>query len=953
MAALTPVASVDALVSVIQKSGLLTAEKLVKVREAAAKATDAKQLARELVKDGTLTRWQAGQLINGYHLLVIGKYKLMDQIGTAPTGRLYLAEHAQIGRRHTLKVLAKRLASKPQAVKQFLTAAQNACGLDHHNISHVYDVNQEGDRHYVVMEYVEGEDLEHLIEREGPLKLPEALSFIAQAAEGLAHAHDNGVVHGDLKPSNLLRDNSGTIKILEIGQTGTGAAWEAEGADESVEMAALGAVIFQAPELRGDGEVADVACDVYSLGSVLCFLLTGKVAPDAAAAVKLLQSTRGVPERVIDLCSRMMADKPDGRPRTIGIVLDQLVAAAQGSAPSQEATALVEASPNEDGTKAKREKQADPANKPKKPPVAKAIADDGSVVIVIPDGSVPVKSPEPMEPFSIKTKGRAGKQPGGKNAKTASPPPTGAPADGKVSDDDSAAEPAAKILSPLVLAGAIGGGALVLGLIIALVCLFALGGSKKDVAQNGSVPAKAVAPKVEPRSEPTESNPEPPSEINPEVNPVATIAPAQPPPAELAADSKAAAPSASAAGSSADANAAADTAPAAAKKEDAAEKKPEPKDQPKPEAKPEPPPPKTESKPAAKPAAPKPAPKPDPFKGLAKAVSLPELPEATGQPSTDAMSPLVLGPCKLDAGATLVVSLLGADGAIRGSRQKFDLVPKAGAAREWDFFLTGGAAPVAIATLAAKEGNLVFQWTDEAVKQAASARQLCNCALDLTAETRHIVTALRTPVRGEPLKVEIDKASPAVRWNIGALPMAKQMFIEVTRTEGIKAHRQEPKGPVSVGETFTVGTGKDDKSVALFLKLTTSSTARTVDVKLQPQVKLEGQELRNYRRKELLNLQPQIAQEIPVIEAELKKTKDKRPSLPAEKQLQETRVASLANELLNRSNALDQIVYLTSFADNFPGTALMHFRVYYQSQSGDTQIDLLRTEDEPPPARAK
>src|SRR4029453_13565732 len=120
------------------------------------------------------------------------------------------------------------------------------------------------------------------------------------------------------------------------------------------------------------------------------------------------------------------------------------------------------------------------------------------------------------------------------------------------------------------------------------------------------------------------------------------------------------------------------------------------------------------------------------------------------------------------------------------------------------------------------------------------ARQLCNCALDLTTGASHFITALRTPIHGDPLKVEIDKASPAVRWNIGALPMAKQMFIEVTRTEGIKANRQEPKGPVGVGETLTVGTGKDDKAVALFLKLATSSTARTVDVKLQPQVKLEG-----------------------------------------------------------------------------------------------------------------
>src|SRR5262249_60277588 len=122
---------------------------------------------------------------------------------------------------------------------------------------------------------------------------------------------------------------AGTLKILEIGQTGTGAAFEAEGADESIEMGALGAVIFQAPELRGDGEVADVACDVYSLGSVLCFLLTGKAAPDAETAVNQLQATNIVPAEVIALCRHWMADQPADRPRTVAIVLEQLTAAAQ------------------------------------------------------------------------------------------------------------------------------------------------------------------------------------------------------------------------------------------------------------------------------------------------------------------------------------------------------------------------------------------------------------------------------------------------------------------------------------------------------------------------------------------------------------------------------------------------------------------------------------------------
>src|SRR5262245_39198500 len=154
MAAPAPVANVAAFLKAIQRSALFSADALEKIRQQATDTPDPKQLARDLVRGGLLTRWQAAQLLHGFHALTIGKYKLLDELGAAPTGRLYLAEHAQMGRRHTLKVLARRLAGNPQAVKQFLTSAQNACGLDHHNISHVYDVNQEGDKHYVVMEHV-------------------------------------------------------------------------------------------------------------------------------------------------------------------------------------------------------------------------------------------------------------------------------------------------------------------------------------------------------------------------------------------------------------------------------------------------------------------------------------------------------------------------------------------------------------------------------------------------------------------------------------------------------------------------------------------------------------------------------------------------------------------------------------------------------------------------------
>src|SRR5947199_10705988 len=164
------------------------------------------------------------------------------------------------------------------------------------------------------MEQSEGQNLEELVERTGRVNVEQALDFVPQAAEGLAHAHANGVVDGDLKPANLLRDQSGTIKILEIGQAGTGAKPETEGADESVETASLAAVIFQAPELRGDGEAADIACDVYSIGSVLCYLLTAKAAKDAAAAVKLLEAIPGILPETMAFCRRLMADNPQERP---------------------------------------------------------------------------------------------------------------------------------------------------------------------------------------------------------------------------------------------------------------------------------------------------------------------------------------------------------------------------------------------------------------------------------------------------------------------------------------------------------------------------------------------------------------------------------------------------------------------------------------------------------------
>jgi serine/threonine protein kinase len=962
MAALTPVASVDALLGAIEKSGLLSADALTKVKDDAARLNDPKQLARELIKSRTLTKWQAEQLLHGYHRLTVGKYKLLDQLAAAPTGRIYLAEHAQMGRRHALKVLAKRLASNPEAVKQFLDAARKACSLDHRNISHVYDVNQDRLGHYVVMEHVEGEDLERLVARSGRLKLPQALEFVAAAADGLAHAHAKGVVHGDLKPANLLRDQSGTIKILEIGQTPTGAPPESGEIDEAVETAAAGAAIFQAPELRGESRAADVACDVYSLGSVFAFLLTGKPAADANAAGEQLTAAGDIPDAAIELCRQMMAPDRGQRPTAMQEVLGRLTEVAKAPAvkppgktgradgeaaalaADKKETATVKRDQTPDITVKKEvpsDKPERPAGKWKQPPKAKSVEDgkkpeddrktDDSQKPALVFGEAAPRDAEPIGAINIKTRGRRGKK----------PPPVQPPKADATADAGANAEtpPAKTIFTPLVIAGAIGGGGvLILALIIALVCLLVVGRGK-TVAQTNKTKQTAAAPMATPApAAADEANPEAPAlEKNPETNPVVGVA-------ETPTSTAASIPSPAAEPKSSDT-------PAPAKTESPKSDAPEPKKESLPEKKPEPeptPPPKPAAPPPAK-AAPKAAPKPQPFQGFAKAVSLPELPETAGQPAPNALSSVAMGPLGIDDKAALAVNLLTNDAPVRGSQKKFELAPKAGGNREWDVLLGAGGMNANVAALSVKDGKLMFQWTDEAIKQAALASHLSNCALELTSDKSRHVVALRTAVQGQPLIVDIEKPNIGVKWNIADVPIPKQLQIEITSLEGMKQAKQEPKDAIAAGEQFTVWTGPTEKSQPLGLKLTTSATARSVEIKLQPQTKLEGEDPKLYRRKELVTLQQQTAQHLPLLEAEIKRIKDSRGStnnkIQAEldKKLKESRLEAATKELLQRSTQLDQIKYLTDFNTSMQGGAKIHFRVF--TTAGPVQIDLLRTEE--------
>lgn len=937
MAALTPVESVEALLSAIEKSNLLSAEGLAKARETAAPLNDPKAAARALIKDGTLTRWQADQLLHNYHRLIVGKYKLLDQLETSPTGRVYLAEHVQMGRRHALKVLAKRLATNPEAVALFLKGAQNACGLDHKNISHVYDVSQDRLGHFVVMEFVEGQSLEQIVEKSGPLKAPQALEYISQIADGLVYAHSHGVVHGDLKPANVVRDNNGVIKILEIGQDGAGARPETDDADEEVETASLAAVIFQAPELRGDGEGADIACDIYSLGSLLAFLLTGKAAKNAATAVANLEANQATPADVVTLCRDLMADRPTDRPRSIDSVLQSIQSIVIPPAKVSDRTAAEEAA---EAGKSKREKrQPVEERKEERKTEAAVVAggNEGMPIIAI-AGKIPPVVPPPSTDFSIQTRGRL-------KAKLA------LGSGGSAVAGPWSLSALTTRFPPLVIAGAIGGAA-VFALCVAtlVVLLVAANRSTKPIAKAsdekahaaqqavaaaaaGEVEAnpavvdvnpevvvpvavtaadeKAAAPPVEANAPPpaatAQTTPQPPA-TTPAADVAAVTVPSTQPPTTAAPAPAKPAPEAQSTSSEAPAAvvAAAPTKPPAAA-----------------------------STPAKKSAS-------NPFKGFAKAISLPPLPDPDS-PVAPSLKPVSLGPCEAETDAPITLNLLGGDTAIRAGRQKFELQPRDANPREWQFQLTGTSEPATIAVLAVRDNELQFQWTEEGAKQSVVARNLMNCALALGKSKQTV--ALRTAIKGQPLMIDIDKPSATVKWNVPNLPNQKQIFLEVTNTDGFKKQKQDPRGPTSVGEAVTIFAGPSDKSTPLSFKLTANSAAATIDVRSQTAVKIEGwNSVRPYRRQELTALESQQKLDLTKVRSDLRKAKDSRPRTDEEKEAREATIKALAKDETTMLNVQEQVRYVLDFSKETEGAAKVHFRVY--CLAGDAKIELLKTEDD-------
>ena len=234
------------------------------------------KLATLFEKKGLITPWHTEKLLAGkYKGFFLGKYKLLGHIGTGGMSSVYLAQHVRMGDRRAIKVLPKSRVADATYLARFQLEAKAIASLNHHNIVLAYDIDNEGDVHYIVMEYVDGLDLQQLVKRDGPMDFSTAADIIAQAARGLEHAHNNGVIHRDVKPANLLVDPKGVVKLLDMGL-----ALVSAGDDESLTVAnnenVLGTADYLAPEQALNSHAVDHRADIYGLGCTLYYLLTAK-----------------------------------------------------------------------------------------------------------------------------------------------------------------------------------------------------------------------------------------------------------------------------------------------------------------------------------------------------------------------------------------------------------------------------------------------------------------------------------------------------------------------------------------------------------------------------------------------------------------------------------------------------------------------------------------------------
>ena len=213
--------------------------------------------------------------------IIAGRYEIMEQLGAGGMAIVYKARDLKLDRAVTLKVLREEHLENEEFTRRFMVEARAVASLNHPNIVNIYDFGNEGQINYIVMEFIDGVTLKHLIDRKAPFSDVEALGVASQIASALAHAHQNGIVHRDIKPQNILVTPSGAVKVADFG-----IARSIHTPSESVVGSTLGSVHYFSPE-QARGSYVDHKSDLYSLGIVMFEMVTGTIPFDGDDSVQV------------------------------------------------------------------------------------------------------------------------------------------------------------------------------------------------------------------------------------------------------------------------------------------------------------------------------------------------------------------------------------------------------------------------------------------------------------------------------------------------------------------------------------------------------------------------------------------------------------------------------------------------------------------------------------------
>ncbi len=332
----------DELLQVIRKSGLLDEprleEYLQKHQKAGTLSPDPRKLASHLVRDGLITFFQAEQYLLGkWRGFTIGRYKLLERIGFGSMGPVFLSEHLYMKRRVAIKILPPAKAEEPAALGRFYREARASGILDHPHIVRTHDIDQDGNLHFLVMEYIDGSSFLEIIKKTGPMDFLRATHYIAHAAAALQHAHTAGIIHRDVKPGNVMVDRDGSAKLLDLGLAKFYRDINDMLTVKYDENNVLGTADYVAPEQTVNSHKVDTRADIYSLGATFYFLLAGHpLFPEGIVSQKLLwhrtrepKSIReirpDVPPAIAEVLERMLIKDMNDRYQTMREVVSAFI----------------------------------------------------------------------------------------------------------------------------------------------------------------------------------------------------------------------------------------------------------------------------------------------------------------------------------------------------------------------------------------------------------------------------------------------------------------------------------------------------------------------------------------------------------------------------------------------------------------------------------------------------